>query len=155
MPIKPEHLDELLSGYEKPEDLLGEGGLFRRLKKALLERALQAELTEHLGHEKGQPAAGDNIRNGSYPKTVVTEDGPLDIAVPRDRDGSFEPLIVPKGVTRLDGFDDKIIALYARGMTVRDIRARMLRTIRSFSSPLQRRRRARVTTSTVAPRLIS
>jgi putative transposase len=125
MSIKPEHLDELLLGYEKPEDLLGEGGLFRRLKKALLERALRAELTEHLGHEKGQPAAGDNIRNGSYPKTVVTEDGPLDIAVPRDRDGSFEPLIVPKGVTRLDGFDDKIIALYARGMTVRDIQAHL------------------------------
>jgi Flp pilus assembly pilin Flp len=75
-PIKPEHLDELLSGYEKPEDLLGEDGLFKQLKKALLERALGAELTHHLGYEKGDPAGrgSDNHRNGSYPKTVLAED---------------------------------------------------------------------------------
>src|SRR6476659_6956246 len=77
MPIKPEHLDELLSGYEKPEDLLGEQGLFKQLKKALLERALGAELTHHLGYEKGDPAGRGtgNNRNGSSPKTVLTEDG--------------------------------------------------------------------------------
>ena len=109
MPIKPEHLDELLAGYEKPEDLLGEDGLFKQLKKALLERALGAELTHHLGYEKGDPAGRGtgNNRHGSYPKTVLTEDGAVEIEVPRDRNGSFEPQIVAKGETRLDGFDDK------------------------------------------------
>jgi transposase-like protein len=127
MAIKPEHLDELLSGYEKPEDLLGEDGLFKQLKKALLERALGAELTHHLGYEKGDPAGRGtgNSRNGSYPKTVLTEDGAVDIEVPRDRNSTFEPQIVPKGETRLDGFDDKIISLYARGMTVREIQGHL------------------------------
>jgi putative transposase len=127
MAIKPEHLDELLSGYEKPEDLLGEDGLFKQLKKALLERALGAELTHHLGCEKGDPAGRGtgNSRNGSYPKTVLTEDGAVDIEVPRDRNSTFEPQIVPKGETRLDGFDDKIISLYARGMTVREIQGHL------------------------------
>ena len=125
MPIKPEHLDELLSGYEKPEDLLGEQGLFRQLKKALLERALNAELSSHLGHEKGQPAASDNVRNGSYTKTVLTEDGPVELDVPRDRNATFEPVIVPKGITRIDGFDAKVIAMYSRGMSVRDIQAHL------------------------------
>ena len=80
MPIKPEHLDELLSGYEKPEDLLGEDGLFKQLKKALLERALGAELTHHLGYEKGDPAGRGtgNNRNGTSAKTVLTEDGSVE-----------------------------------------------------------------------------
>ena len=127
MPIKPEHLDELLAGYETPEDLLGEEGLFKQLKKALLERALGAELTHHLGYEKGDPAGRGtgNNRNGTYPKTVLTEDGSVEIEVPRDRNGSFEPQIVAKGETRLDGFDDKIISLYARGMTVREIQGHL------------------------------
>jgi hypothetical protein len=127
MPIKPEHLDELLAGYEKPEDLLGEEGLFKQLKKALLERALGAELTHHLGYEKGDPGGrgSDNHRNGSFPKTVLTEDGVVELDVPRDRNGSFEPQIVPKGETRLDGFDDKIISMYARGMTVREIQGHL------------------------------
>ena len=127
MPIKPEHLDELLAGYEKPEDLLGEDGLFKQLKKALLERALGAELTHHLGYEKGDPAGRGtgNNRNGTSAKTVLTEDGSVEIEVPRDRNGSFEPQIVPKGETRLDGFDDKIISLYARGMTVREIQGHL------------------------------
>ena len=127
MPIKPEHLDELLAGYEKPEDLLGEDGLFKQLKKALLERALGAELTHHLGYEKGDPAGRGtgNNRNGTYAKTVLTEDGSVEIDVPRDRNGSFEPQIVAKGETRLDGFDDKIISLYARGMTVREIQGHL------------------------------
>jgi len=127
MAIKPEHLDELLSGYEKPEDLLGEDGLFKQLKKALLERALGAELTHHLGYEKGDPAGRGtgNNRNGSSPKTVLTEDGAVDIDVPRDRNSTFEPQIVPKGETRLDGFDDKIISLYARGLTVREIQGHL------------------------------
>ena len=93
MPIKPEHLDELLAGYEKPEDLLGEDGLFKQLKKALLERALGAELTHHLGYEKGDPAGRGtgNNRNGTSAKTVLTEDGSVEIDVPRDRNGNFEP----------------------------------------------------------------
>jgi putative transposase len=90
MPIKPEHLDELLAGYEKPEDLLGEEGLFKQLKKALLARALGAELTHHLGYEKGDPAGRGtgNSRNGTSAKTVLTEDGSVEIDVPRDRNGS-------------------------------------------------------------------
>jgi putative transposase len=125
--LRPELLDELLSGYEQPEDLLGEAGLFRQLKKALLERALGAELSAHLGYEKGDPAGRGtgNSRNGSSAKTVLTEEGELDLAVPRDRNGTFEPLIVPKGARRLDGFDDRIVSLYARGMTVREIQGHL------------------------------
>src|ERR1700694_2070280 len=84
MPIKPEHLDELLAGYEKPEDLLGEEGLFKHRKKALLERALGAELTHHLGYEKGDPAGRGtgNNRNGSFPKTVLNEDGSVAVEAP-------------------------------------------------------------------------
>lgn len=125
--LRPELLDELLAEYERPEDLLGEEGLFRQLKKALLERALGAELSEHLGYEKGDPAGrgSGNSRNGYSAKTVLSEDGELELAVPRDRSGSFEPLIVPKGERRLDGFDDRIVSLYARGMTVREIQGHL------------------------------
>ena len=125
--LRPELLDELLADYETPEDLLGEEGLFKQLKKALLERALGAELTDHLGYEKGDPSGRGtgNSRNGHSGKTVLTEDGAVDLAVPRDRNGSFEPAIVPKGERRLDGFDDRILSLYARGMTVREIRGHL------------------------------
>jgi hypothetical protein len=94
--ITPELLDQLLANYEKPEDLTGEDGLFKQLKKALIERALGAELTEHLGYEKGDPAGrgSGNSRNGSSPKTVLTPDGEIEIAVPRDRAGSFEPVLL-------------------------------------------------------------
>src|SRR5579859_1454598 len=104
--ITPELLDQLLANYEKPEDLTGENGLFKQLKKALIERALGAELTEHLGYEKGDPAGrgSGNSRNGYSSKTVIGDDGTIEIAVPRDRQGSFEPQIVAKGQTRLDGF---------------------------------------------------
>jgi len=114
--LRPELLDELLAGYETPEDLLGDEGLFRQLKKALLKRALGAELSEHLGYDKGDPAGRGtgNSRNGYSAKSVLTEDGEIDLAVPCDRNGAFEPLIVPKG--RLEGFDDRIVSLYARGM---------------------------------------
>ena len=117
----------MLTDYEKPEDLLGEEGLFKQLKKALLERALGAELSDHLGYKKGDPAGRGtgNSRNGHSDKTVLTEDGEVDLAVPRDRNGSFEPAIVPKGERRLDGFDDRIVSLYARGMTVREIRGHL------------------------------
>ena len=121
--FSPEILDQILSGYSKPEDLTSDDGIFRRLKKALIERALGAELSDHLGYEKGDPAGrgSGNSRNGTSAKTVLTEDGEVQIEVPRDRAGTFEPHLIPKGQTRFDGFDDKIISLYARGMTVREI----------------------------------
>jgi putative transposase len=121
--ITPELLDQLLANYEKPEDLTGEDGLFKQLKKALIERALGAELTEHLGYEKGDPAGrgSANSRDGASSKTILTEDGEIDISVPRDRAGTFEPQLVAKGQTHFTGFDDKILSLYARGLTVREI----------------------------------
>jgi putative transposase len=126
--IKTELLDELLFGVNSPEDLLGDGGVFRQLKKALMERALGAELTHHLGYEKGAAPTGrarGNSRNGHSAKKVLTGDGAIELSIPRDRSGTFEPVLVPKGVTRLDGFDDKIISLYSRGLSVRDIQAHL------------------------------
>jgi putative transposase len=116
-----------MKDYKNPEDLIGETGLLKQLTKQLLERAMQAEMTEHLGYEKNAPSnkTSDNSRNGSYKKRVKGEFGNLDIDVPRDRDASFEPIILPKGQSRFTGFDDKIIALYARGMTTRDIQAHL------------------------------
>ena len=107
--------------------MTGDDGLFRRLKKALIERALGAELTDHLGYERGDPAGrgSGNSRNGASAKTVLTEDGEVQIEVPRDRAGTFEPQLIGKGQTRFDGFDDKIISLYARGMTVREIQGHL------------------------------
>lgn len=135
--LRPELLDELLADYETPEDLLGDEGLFKQLKKALLERALGAELTDHLGYEKGDPAGRGtgNSRNGHSGKTVLTEDGEVDLEVPRDRNGSFEPAIVPKGERRLDGFDDRILSLYARGMAVREIQGHLHELYRVEVSP--------------------
>src|SRR5579859_5631763 len=101
--FSPEILDQILAGGSlKPEDLAGEDGLFRRLKKALLERALGAELTHHLGYEKGDPAGRGtgNSRNGTSSKALLTDDGEIEIEVPRDRAGTFEPVIVAKGQTR-------------------------------------------------------
>src|SRR5665213_1068709 len=125
--FKPEILYELLAGMCSPEELMGDAGLFKQLKKALMERVLGAELTHHLGYEKGDPAGqgSGNSRNGHSAKTVLGEDGEIDLAIPRDRAGSFEPRIVPKGVTRLDGFDAKVISLYARGLTVREIQGHL------------------------------
>ena len=101
--ITPELLDQLLANYEKPEDLTGADGLFKQLKKALIERALGAELSEHLGYEKGDPAGrgSGNSRNGTSAKTILTDNGEIEIAVPRDRAGSFEPLLIAKGQTRV------------------------------------------------------
>jgi len=127
MVIKDELLDELLADYENPEDLLGQDGIFQDLKKRLLERALGAELTHHLGYEKGDRTGSrkSNTRNGSSKKKVKAEDGEMDLAVPRDRDSSFEPRIIKKGQSRFEGFDDKIISMYARGMTVREIQGHL------------------------------
>jgi putative transposase len=125
--IRDEVIEELLQGYSRPEDLLGEEGLFKQLKKRLLERALGAELTEHLGYEKGDPAGRGtgHSRNGYSSKTVVGDDGAIEIAVPRDRNRSFEPQLVPKGQTRFEGFDERIISLYARGLSVREIQGHL------------------------------
>lgn len=125
--IRDEIIEELLQGYSTPQDLLGEEGLFKELKKRLLERALGAELSEHLGYEKGDAAGrgSGNNRNGHSTKTVLGDDGTIELAVPRDRNGSFEPQIVAKGQTRLDGFDDRIISLYARGLSVREIQGHL------------------------------
>ena len=116
-------IDERLKGYQKSEDLIGENGLLKQLTKKLVERALQAEMTEHLGYDKHEAVmnATGNARNGKSTKTLKGEFGELPIKIPRDRDGSFEPQLIPKHQTRWTGFDDKIISLYARGMTVREI----------------------------------
>jgi putative transposase len=120
-------LDQLLKDYKKPEDILGENGLLKRFSKAVLERALGAELTEHLGYEKHDPAGygSGNARNGTTEKTLKGKNGEVTIEVPRDRNGSFEPQIVKKHQTRFDGFDDKILSMYARGMTTRDIQGHL------------------------------
>jgi putative transposase len=127
MTISKEVLDELLKGYQKPEDLLGESGILKQLTKALLDRCMQGEMTHHLGYAKHDPKGkhSGNSRNGSYEKTVIGEQGEMAVTVPRDRKGNFEPLIVPKGTSRFSGFDDKIISLYARGMTTRDIQGHL------------------------------
>lgn len=129
MAIDKELLDRLLADfkYTKPEDLIGETGLIKQLTKSLLERALQAELTDHLGHEKHATVTtqGGNTRNGKSAKTLKGEFGMMQIEIPRDRDSSFEPLIIAKGQTRFAGFDDNIISLYARGMTTREIQGHL------------------------------
>jgi putative transposase len=120
-------LDQLLRDYKTPEDILGEGGLLRRFSKAVLERALAAELTEHLGYEKHDPEGygSGNSRNGTTEKTLKGKNGEITIEVPRDRKGTFEPQLVKKHQTRFDGFDEKILSMYARGMTTRDIQGHL------------------------------
>jgi putative transposase len=127
MVIKQALIDELLKDYKTPDDLLGDDGIFKALKKALLERALNAELSDHLGYEKDDPNGRNlgNSRNGHGSKALVGDDGTMNLKVPRDRDASFEPRIVKKGQRRFDGFDDKIISMYARGMSVREIRGHL------------------------------
>lgn len=122
-PITDVLLDQLLVHYQKPEDLIGADGILKQLTKKLVERALDAEMTHHLGHGKHQPVSNStgNTRNGFSRKKLKGEFGELPIEVPRDRHASFEPQIVEKHQTRWAGFDDKILSLYARGMTVREI----------------------------------
>jgi putative transposase len=135
--IPTDVLDQLLANYSKPEDLTGDDGLFKQLKKALIERALGAELTHHLGYEKGDACGrgSGNSRNGGSSKTLLSEDGELEIKVPRDRSGTFEPELIAKGQTRFDGFDDKILSLYARGMSVREIQSHLRELYRTDVSP--------------------
>jgi transposase-like protein len=126
--VSEEVLDELMARADTSEtELLGPDGLLSQVTKAVLERALDEELTDHLGYDKHDPVGrgSGNSRNGTSPKVLLTEAGAIDLAIPRDRNGDFEPLIVPKGTTRLKGFNDRIISLYARGMTVRDVQAHL------------------------------
>jgi hypothetical protein len=126
--LPDELVDELLAGARTEEEIFGQGGLFSQLTKRLVERAMEVELTDHLGYEPHQepPGGTGNTRNGKgKPKTLVTEHGPVSIRAPRDRDGSFEPKIVRKRQRRFEGFDEKILALYSRGMSTRDIEAHL------------------------------
>jgi putative transposase len=127
MEIDKEVIDKLLVHYQKPEDIVGENGLLKQLTKALVERAMEAELTTHLGYEKHDPVGygSGNSRNGTSKKKLKGDFGEIDIAVPRDRNANFEPKIVPKGTSRFTGFDDKILSMYARGMTTRDIQGHL------------------------------
>src|SRR4029077_8739654 len=145
MAIDKKLIDQLLSDYKKPEDIIGENGLLKELTKAIVERVLAAELTEHLGDEKHDPAGHHrgNTRNGKSLKTLKGDFGELELETPRDRQGAvatknvgqgetprdrqatFEPKIVAKGQTRWTGFDDKIISMYARGMTTREIQGHL------------------------------
>ncbi len=123
--ISDEVIDELLAGASSEEEIAGPGGLLAQLTKRLVERAMEVELTDHVGYEAHcePPGGAENQRNGSSPKTLLTEHGPVEIDAPRDRDGSFEPQIVRKRQRRFVGFDEKILALYSRGMSTRDIEA--------------------------------
>ena len=125
--LPDELIDELLAGARTPEEITGPDGLLQRLTKRLVERALAAELTDHLGYEHGAapPGGVGNARNGTTPKTVHTGHGSVRIEQPRDRQGSFEPQIVKKHQRRFEGFDDKIIAMYGRGISVSDIQAHL------------------------------
>lgn len=127
MAIDKELIDKLLGDYRSPEDLIGENGLLKELTRALVERALNAELTHHLGYEKHDPAGrgSGNSRNGSTRKTIKGEFGETEIEVPQDRGGTFEPQLVAKHQTRFTGFDDKILSMYARGMTTREIQGHL------------------------------
>jgi len=132
--VPKELLDQLVKGPMTQGDL---ETMFRSLKKAVIERAMGAELSDHLGYEPGdaKPEGQSNQRNGASGKTVITDDGPVRIEVPRDRDGSYEPQIIGKHERRFTGFDQKIVAMYARGMTVREIQGYLLEMYGTEVSP--------------------
>jgi putative transposase len=136
-PIRKELLDELLAEYANPDDLTGPEGLLKRLTGALVERALQAEMTEHLGYEPGasEGQGSGNSRNGAGKKTLRTDQGEVTVEVPRDRNGTFEPQLVKKHQRSFKGFDDKILSMYARGMSVRDIQAHLAEIYGTEISP--------------------
>src|SRR6478609_2958530 len=127
MALDKDLIDKLLGDYQKPEDLIGKNGLLKQLTKALVERALNAELTHHLGYEKNDAGGrgSGNSRNGASSKTVTGDFGKVEIEVPRDRVGDFEPQIVGKHQRRFTGFDDKILSMYARGMSTREIQGHL------------------------------
>jgi putative transposase len=127
MAIDPKLVDQLLADYKNPEQIIGENGLLKQLTKALLERAMNAELTDHLGYGKHDPAGynSGNSRNGTTKKKLKGDFGEIELETPRDREGTFEPKIVSKGQTRFTGFDDKILSMYARGMSTREIQGHL------------------------------
>jgi len=131
-PITDALLDELLKNYSQPGDLLGPDGLLTELKKRLINRVLDSELTTHLGYDKhgsapeGTPGSPPNARNGHSPKTLRSDDGKIAIKVPRDRNGDFEPALIPKHRREFDGFDEAIVSLYSRGLGVREIQQHLL-----------------------------
>lgn len=135
--VSTELVDRLLADYQRPEDLIGEHGLLKQLTKAVVERALAAEMSEHLGHGKHMPVMNEtgNSRNGRSQKTIRGDFGEMPIEVPRDRQGSFEPQLIPKHQTQFSGFGDKILSLYARGMTVREIQGHLQEMYRVEVSP--------------------
>ena len=137
MPLSDKLIDELLGSAQTPEELFGKEGLLKQLTKALTERVLERELSGHLGYEKHDKKAykKGNYRNGHSKKTVNGDHGSLSLKIPRDREGSFEPLMVPKGKTRLPGFEEKVISLYARGMTTRDIQGHLFDLYSTEISP--------------------
>src|SRR4051795_212295 len=122
--LPAEALEDALSGLE-PEEITGPGGLLTQLAERVIETALGAELTEHLGHPPGGVTQGPNVRNGAGRKTLKTELGAVEVRTPRDRQGSFDPKLVAKRQTRLAGLDDRVLGLYAGGMSVRDIAAHL------------------------------
>lgn len=133
--LLPENtVKELIKGLSS-EQIIGQGGLLKQLQKQLIEAALKGEMTDHLGYEKHAKSEGSNARNGSFQKTLKGDFGELTIQVPRDRHGDFEPGIIKKGQTRFDGFDEKIISLYARGMTTREIQEHLYEIYGTEVSP--------------------
>jgi putative transposase len=125
-PLK-ELLDELLKDCKTPEDLLGKNGVLKQLTKDLMERMLEAEMTDHLGYDRHalEGRGSGNSRNGTSAKTIQGDHGEVPLDVPRDRNGDFEPQVIPKGQRRLPGFDEKVISMYARGMTTREIQGHL------------------------------
>lgn len=125
MPISDKLIDQLLEGYDSPDDIIGEAGLLKQFTKKVAERALNAEMEQHLGYAKHAPEGRNsgNSRNGKSSKKLRSVHGEIELDIPRDRNGSFEPKLIKKGEKQLNGFDDRIISLYARGMTTRDIQA--------------------------------
>ena len=116
---------EIASNYKTKEDIVSKDGLLKSLVTKTLQACLDAELTEHLGYEKNKEKAGDNSRNGYSKKRIITDNGEAEVSIPRDREGSFEPQLIPKHSRRFDEFDDKILSLYARGMSVSDIQSQL------------------------------
>ena len=118
-------LDMLIASDNDLSNILGKEGLIKQLSKCILERALEAEMQAHLGYNRYERNVSENARNGSFKKNLTTENGQLELEVPRDRKGNFEPAIVKKKQTRIEGLDDKIISLYAKGMSLSDIKIQM------------------------------
>ena len=135
--IPQELIDHVMANYKTPADLIGENGLLKQLTKTVVEAALRAEMAQHLGHGLHRPVENEagNVRNGHSAKTITGEFGEVDIAVPRDRAGSFSPQLIPKHQRRFPGFDERILSLYARGMTTREIAAHLQEMFGAEVSP--------------------